>query len=443
MTQKNADSSCLAASSLADGSEIIPSALNKTHLHHLTQENTMTHISPISSFSPILALVSSVAVMCVMVGCNNRDSDGTDVNGVSWGTTKQGQVVRLFTLRNANGMEAKIMDYGATVVSLTTPDRRGVMADVVLGFDTLSDYLTPGKSPYFGCIAGRYANRIADGKFSLDGQSYSLAKNNTNAGKACTLHGGLMGFDKVVWTATALPASPIGQGLRLTYISKDGEEGYPGTLTLSVTYLLGPDNSLNIAYEATTDKATVVNPTNHSYFNLNGAGNGNILSHVLTIHASRMTPVTNALIPTGALAPVDNTPFDFTKPHTIGERVNAKHEQLDFGGGYDHNFVIDRQANNELLLAATVEEPLSGRVMEVLTTEPGIQLYIGNFLPAVDVPADKRLIGKQGKVYSYRSAFCLETQHYPDSPNQASFPTTILRPGEIFTSQTAYRFSTK
>ncbi len=402
----------------------------------------MAMSSPILSFSLFSGLIL-VGAMGTFTGCQDRSLNTNDVHKVSWGATAQGQAVHLFTLRNANGMEAKITDYGATVVSLTAPDRRGVMADVVLGFDTLSDYITPGKSPYFGCIAGRYANRIADGKFSLDGQSYSLAKNNTNAGKACSLHGGIVGFDKVVWTATALPSSPIGQGVRLTYISKDGEEGYPGTLTLSVTYLLGPDNTLNIAYEATTDKATVLNPTNHSYFNLNGPGIGNILSHVLTIHASRMTPVTDALIPTGELAPVAKTPFDFTTPHTIGERVNAKHEQLDFGGGYDHNFVIDRQATNELVLAATVEEPLSGRVMEVLTTEPGVQLYIGNFLPAVDAPADKRLVGKQNKVYSYRSAFCLETQHYPDSPNQASFPTTVLRPGEMFTSQTVYRFSTK
>jgi aldose 1-epimerase len=353
-----------------------------------------------------------------------------------------GHTASLFTLTNRNGMTAKISDYGATVISLTAPDRKGKFADVVLGYNTLEEYLKPDHSPYFGTIAGRFANRIANGKFTLVGKDYTLATNNSPAGKPCSLHGGLKGFDKVMWSATPIDSPPGGQGVRMTYISADGEEGYPGTLTLSVTYLLAPDNALHIAFEATTSATTVLNPTNHSYFNLAGEGSGDILGHVVTLNASKMTPVTDGLIPTGELKSVTDTPFDFTTPHTIGERVGADDEQLKFGAGYDHNFVIDR-TTNDLVLAARVEEPTSGRVMEVLTTEPGIQLYIGNFLPKTDAPEAEQKVGKSGKMYHYRGGFCLETQHFPDSPNQPTFPTTVLKPGDTFTSQTIYRFSTK
>ena len=377
-------------------------------------------------------------------GCSDRaPADAAAATGnepamESWGPSpSNGRVAHLFTLKNSNGMTAKITDWGATVVALTAPDRHGKYADVVLGYNTLQDYITPGKSHYFGCIAGRYANRIAGGKFTLDGQEYSLHINNGPN----SLHGGKQGFDKVLWTAEPVQAPAGGQAIRMTYVSRDGEEGYPGALKLSVTYLLGPDNALHIAFHGTTDKATVLNPTNHSYFNLKGDGEGDILGHVLTLQASTMTPVDAHLIPTGEITAVAGTPFDFTKPHTIGERVDADHPQLKLGAGYDHNFVIDRK-DNELVLAARVEEPTTGRVMEVLTTEPGIQLYIGNFLPKADDPSNP-MTGKSGKKYAYRGGFCLETQHYPDSPNQPKFPSTVLKPGETFTSTTVYRFSTK
>lgn len=391
-----------------------------------------------------LSVIAGAAL--TLGGCQERTDGPGAVSGAphqeAWGVGPGGQPVHLYTLRNGNGMVARITDYGATVVSLTAPDRSGKQGDVVLGYNTLAEYVQPGHSPFFGTIAGRYANRIAGGKFTLEGKEYNLHINNTPAGKPCSLHGGKMGFDKQVWTATPVATAPGGQAIKMTYVSKDGEEGYPGTLTLSVTYLLGPDNALHIAFEATTDKTTVLNPTNHSYFNLRGEGDGDVLGHVLTINASRITAVNDGLIPTGELKPVAGTPFDFTKPHTIGERVNADDEQLKFGGGYDHNFVIDRK-DNDLILAARVEEPTTGRVMEVLTTEPGVQLYIGNFLPKADAPAQEQLVGKSGKKYNYRGGFCLETQHYPDSPNQPTFPTTVLMPGKTFTSQTIYRFSTK
>lgn len=389
--------------------------------------------------------ISVIAGAALVVGgCSDRaPADaaamaGNDPAMESWGPSPiNGRVAHLFTLKNSNGMEAKITDWGATVVALTAPDRNGKYADVVLGYNTLQDYVTPGKSHYFGCIAGRYANRIANGKFTLEGKEYSLHINNGPN----SLHGGKQGFDKVLWTAEPVQAPPGGQAIKMTYVSRDGEEGYPGTLRLSVTYVLGPDNALHIAFHGTTDKTTVLNPTNHSYFNLKGEGEGDILGHVLTLNASNMTPVNAHLIPTGEIAPVAGTPFDFTKPRTIGERVNADNAQLKIGAGYDHNFVIDR-TDKELVLAARVEEPTTGRVMEVLTTEPGIQFYIGNFLPKANV-ADNPMTGKGGKKYTYRGGFCLETQHYPDSPNQPKFPSTVLKPGGVFSSQTVYRFSTK
>lgn len=349
-----------------------------------------------------------------------------------FGKTTDGTPVEIYTLTNPKGTRLRAMTYGAIVVSLETPDRNGQSADIVLGYNTLAEYLKD--TPYFGAIVGRYGNRIAHGKFSLAGKSYTLATNNSPGGMPCSLHGGLKGFDKVVWRGEPL-AKPGAQGVKFTYVSKDGEEGYPGNLTLSVTYWLGEDNDWRIDYLATTDKATPVNVTQHSYFNLKGEGNGDILGHTLTFKASRITPVNAGLIPTGELRSVQGTPFDFSTPHTIGERVNATDEQMKFGGGYDHNWVLDSQ-NGSLALAATVHEPTTGRVMQVLTTEPGLQFYCGNFL-------DGKLIGKSGKPYQFRNGFCLETQHYPDSPNQPKFPSTILQPGQTLKSTTVYRFSVK
>ena len=344
----------------------------------------------------------------------------------SFGKTRTGAAVDLYTLTNANGIEATITNYGAIVVSLKTPDRSGKMADVVLGFDSFDGYLSD--HPYFGAVVGRYGNRIAKGRFTLNGKEYKLATNNgPNA-----LHGGLKGFDKQIWQA-----QPVGNsGVRLTYVSKDGEEGYPGTLTTTVEYTLTDANELKLAYTATTDKDTVLNVTNHSYFNLAGEGSGDILGHRLQIFADRFTPVDSTLIPTGELKPVAGTAFDFRQPHAIGERIDAAgDEQIKFGGGYDHNFVLNGSMGT-MRPAARVSEPKSGRVMEVSTTEPGVQFYTGNFL-------DGKIKGKGGKAYNRRYAFCLETQHFPDSPNQPKFPSTVLKAGQKFTSATTFKFSTE
>jgi aldose 1-epimerase len=342
----------------------------------------------------------------------------------SFGKTRTGEAVDLFTLKNAKGMEAAITNFGGIVVSLKTPDRNGKLADVVLGFDSLDGYL--GDNPYFGAIVGRYGNRIAKGRFTLDGKQYKLATNNgPNA-----LHGGIKGFNKVVWQA-----QPAGDsGVKLTYVSKDGEEGYPGTLTATVEYTLTDANELKISYLATTDKDTVLNLTNHSYFNLAGEGTGDILGHELQIFADRFTPVDATLIPTGELRPVAGTPFDFRQPHTIGERIDSNDEQIKIGGGYDHNFVLNGTMGM-IHPAARVSEPKSGRVMEVLTTQPGVQFYSGNFL-------DGSIKGKGGKPYKHRYGLCLETQHFPDSPNHPNFPTTTLKPGEKYQTTTIYKFST-
>jgi aldose 1-epimerase len=323
-------------------------------------------------------------------------------------------------------MEAKIMTYGGIVVTLKAPDRNGAMADIVLGFDSLKEY-EENNSPYFGALIGRYGNRIGHARFSLDGKEYTLEKNNGEN----TLHGGSHGFNTKVWTPKQLPDG----GLELTYVSHDGEEGFPGTLTLVAVYRLTAANELKIDYTASTDKPTVVNPTNHSYFNLKGAGNGDILGHVVTLYAGRFTPVDAGLIPTSELKSVAGTPFDFTKPIAVGARIGQSDQQLKFGTGYDHNWVLD-SGGGKLALAAKVEEPTTGRVLEVLTTEPGVQFYTGNFL-------DGTLKGKGGKVYAQRNGLALETQHFPDSPNKPSFPSTTLRPGQKFQSQTVYRFSTE
>jgi aldose 1-epimerase len=346
------------------------------------------------------------------------------MNKTTFGKMPDGQAIDLYTLTNRNGMKVTITNYGGRVVSLSVPDRAGKVADVVLGFDDLSGYLEP--NPYFGALVGRYANRIANGEFRLNGVEYHVPKNDgPNA-----LHGGIRGFDKRVWTAQDV--SKQNPSLELTYLSKDGEEGYPGNLSVKVTYTLTDNDELQIDYTATTDKDTVLNLTNHSYFNLAGQGNGDILNHQLMINADRFTPINPTLIPTGELRPVDGTPFDFRKPIAIGARINDDNEQLKFGKGYDHNFVVKHQEAH-LALAAQVTDPASGRVMEVLTTQPGVQLYTGNFL-------DGTIHGKGGKVYGYRSALCLETQHFPNSPNQSNFPSTELKPGQTFHETTIYKF---
>lgn len=349
-----------------------------------------------------------------------------------FGKLPDGRAVTLFTLTGPQGLVVEVLDYGATIVAIRTPDRAGRAGDVAPGFTTLEDYLT--KSPYFGCTIGRFGNRIAHGRFTLDGRTYQLATNNSPGDIPCSLHGGNKGFDKVLWRATVDTAAAL-PTLRFEYTSPDGEEGYPGNLRVRLTYSLTADNGLRLDYEATTDAATPVNLTNHCYFNLKGEGEGTILDHELTLHAKRYTPVNAGLIPAGGIQPVAGTPFDFTRPHRIGERIGDAHEQLKLGLGYDHNFVLDRQGAG-LEPAATVYEPTSGRVMEVLTTEPGIQFYSGNFL-------DGTLAGKTGGKILHRGAIALETQHFPDSVNQPDFPSTILRPGGTYRSSTVYRFSTR
>jgi aldose 1-epimerase len=331
----------------------------------------------------------------------------------------------IFTLTNKNGVSTKITNYGGIVMSLNVPDKGGRFGDVVLGFDNVEEYLNP--HPYFGALIGRYGNRIANGKFTLEGKDYTLAQNDG----LNSLHGGLKGFDKVIWDAKPLD-TPDGPVLELTYLSKDGEEGYPANLLVKVIYTLTHDDALRIDYTATTDETTVINLTHHSYFNLAGAGNGDILDHDLLLNAAHFTPVNETLIPTGEIRPVAGTPFDFTRSTRIGLRINQDDEQLKFGLGYDHNWVLNR-TDNALALAARASEPGSGRVMEVWTTEPGIQFYSGNFL-------DGSHTGKGGKVYRHRYGFCLETQHFPDSPNQPNFPSTVLKASQTYTSTTVYKF---
>jgi aldose 1-epimerase len=350
------------------------------------------------------------------------------VTSQPFGKTPEGTPVELFTLRNRNGCEARITNYGGIVVSLHVPDRSGALADVVLGYETLDGYLKA--SPYFGCIVGRYGNRIADARCTLDGKTYTLAANDGPN----SLHGGVCGFDKVVWAAKVIPGEEA-PALELRYTSPDGEEGFPGTLAVRAVYSLGDDNALRLSFEATTDKATVCNLTHHSYFNLAGQGNGDILGHEMMIAGAHITPVDATLIPTGELLPVAGTPFDFTRPRPIGERIDQEEEQLAFAGGYDHNWVLDKPAG-ALGLAARVTEPASGRVLECWTTEPGVQFYAGNFL-------DGTIVGKGGQVYRRCYGLCLEPQHFPDSPNQPRFPTVVLRPGQVYRSAMEYRFLTR
>ncbi len=338
--------------------------------------------------------------------------------------------IKLYTFKNKSGMQVKITNYGAIVTSILVPDRNGKLGDITLGYDRVEDYINAVDKPYFGAIVGRYGNRIAKGEFVIDGETYSLATNNSPN----HLHGGVVGFDKVVWDAE-LVGGKGWSGLELSYLAKDKEEGYPGNLSIKVTYKLTDANELIVDYLATTDKATPVNLTQHSYFNLKGEGEGDILDHKLMINASNYTPVDSTLIPTGEIKAVAGTPFDFTQAKAIGRDIGKKNEQLEFGLGFDHNFVLDREGDG-LSLAAMVHEPSTGRVMEITTTEPGIQFYCGNFL-------DGRLKGKSGKPYVHRGGFCLETQHYPDSPNQKNFPSTILKPGDEYRTTTVFKFSTK
>jgi aldose 1-epimerase len=348
-----------------------------------------------------------------------------------FGTTTDGQKVSLFTLRNAQGATAIICNYGGIVTSLRMPDRKGRFRDIVLGFKTLAEYAE--KSPYFGCLVGRFANRVAGGKFTLDGKAYQLAVNNGPN----SLHGGLRGFDKVVWDAESneIVETVQGPSLKLRYVSADGEEGYPGKLSVTAIYTLTHRNELKLVYRARTDRKTIVNLTHHSYFNLAGEGSGDILDHQVTLHASRYTPIDRNLIPTGRIQSVKGTPFDFRAAQAVGARIDQANEQLRHANGYDHNWIADKPPG-KLGLMARVTEPGSGRVMEVLSTAPGFQFYSGNFL-------DGTLNGKSGKTYPFRSGFCIEPQHYPDSPNHRNFPSAVLKPGEIYKHTIIYRFSTE
>jgi len=373
----------------------------------------------------------AILFLLTLAACKPQEAEPVkpkeaSVNKAVFGTTPTGDVVDIYTLTNPQGMEVRVITFGGIITSLKVLDGDGRLGDIVLGFDTLEPYL---KNPaYFGGIIGRYANRIANGRFTLDGQTYKLATNNPPN----HLHGGNRGFDKLVWNAEPFKRDDV-VGVTFTQTSPDGDEGYPGALSMRVTYTLTPRNELEVDYEATTDKATPVNLTQHTYFNLAGDGTRDILGHRLTLQASRYTPVDKNLIPSGGMATVEGSPFDFRMQTSIGARIDANDVQMRYGNGYDHNYVIDRTSDG-LVPAASVMEPTTRRVLEVFTTEPGLQLYTGNFL-------DGSLKGKGGSVYKRRMGFCLETQHFPDSPNKPTFPNTILRPGETFRSKTVFAFS--
>jgi aldose 1-epimerase len=384
-------------------------------------------------------LMIAISLPSFFWGCKPKSSAPADASADSvstpeattsrsvYGKLADGREVSLYTLTNTAGTTMTVTNYGGIIVSLKTEDKNGKFEDVVLGFDSLGQY--EKSNPYFGCIVGRYGNRIAKGKFKLDNQTYNLAVNNGEN----HLHGGLKGFDKVLWTGDNY-TTPDGAVLKLTYTSKDLEEGYPGNLQTEVVYTLTNDNELRIDYKATTDKKTIVNLTNHTYFNLSGNTKTDILGHTVSLAASKFLPVDKGLIPTGELKEVKGTPFDFTTPHVIGARINENDEQLKFAGGYDHCWAFDKLDN--LSSVGTVYDSTSGRFMELFTTEPGVQFYTGNFL-------DGSLTGKFGTVYAKRYGLCLETQHFPDSPNKPSFPSTVLNPGEVYQSQTVYKFSVK
>ena len=380
-----------------------------------------------------------IVMLCSSTACagGRAPRPTASVRREPFGTTDRGEAVSVYTLRNAHGIEVRAINYGGIIVSLKVPDRNGRVDDVVLGHDSLEQY--ERASPYFGAIIGRYGNRIARGRFTLEGRTYTLATNNGHN----HLHGGVKGFDKVVWDVATFER-PDSVGLVFRYTSPDGEEGYPGTLRATVTYTLTEGNELIFDYHATTDRATPVNLTQHSYFNLAGDGSGDILRHVVTLNADHFTPVDSTLIPTGEIRSVAGTPFDFRTPTPIGARIDQDDEQLRYGRGYDHNFVLNtggkggtggtRGEGAALTLAARVYEPTTGRVMEIYTMEPGLQFYSGNFL-------DGTLRGKRGLTYGHRYGFAMETQHFPDTPNKPAFPSSTLRPGEEYRSRTIYKFA--
>jgi aldose 1-epimerase len=380
---------------------------------------------------PSLRRVAVVAAVVLVIGALfTPPSNAGSAPGIvreSFGATAEGPVHR-YTLTNGKGMRVRILTYGGIIQTIEVPDRRGRTTNVALGFDNLTDYVE--RNPYFGCITGRYANRIALGRFTLDGVTYQLPINNAPN----SLHGGDVGFDKHIW-ATSPFRRDGNVGLVMRYTSPHLDQGYPGTLTTTVTYTLTRGNAIRMEYRATTDRPTVVNLTNHTYFNLAGEGSGSIENHTLQLDASRYTPVDPTLIPTGSLDPVAGTPMDFTRPTAIGERIRDDFTQLVIGRGFDHNYVLDRRHRTGLQRAARVVEPRSGRVLTILTEEPGIQFYSGNFL-------DGTLVGTSGRMYRQGDGFALETQHFPDSPNQAAFPSTVLRPGETYRTTTIYQFGT-
>jgi aldose 1-epimerase len=379
---------------------------------------------PSAIFRSSRVFTLSVTALGILAGCSpDVPTMSRSITRAPFGATDDGEPVEVFTMTNASGLEVRAITYGGTIISLKTPDRNGELGDIVLGFDALGPYLDG--TPYFGAVIGRYGNRIGGGTFTLDGETFALAQNDGEN----HLHGGVRGFDKVVWAGQPFQ-SDTAVGVVLTYTSSDGEEGYPGTLSTEVTYTLTDADELVVDYRATTDAPTPVNLTQHSYFNL--AGQGTILDHELMIAASAYTPVGSELIPTGDIATVEGTPFDFRASTAIGARIDSDHPQIDNGLGYDHNFVLDRTGDG-LELAARVVEPTTGRTLEIHTEEPGLQFYSGNFL-------DGTITGKDGQVYEHRSGFCLETQHFPDSPNQPSFPSTVLRPGEEYRTRTVFAF---
>lgn len=374
-----------------------------------------------------LNLFISGLLIFTAISCTNQPKTNNDVriNKTIFGYMPDSAEIFLFTLENSNGFEVGIINYGGIIQSVLVPDSAGNKTDVVLGFDNLQNYIE--KNPYFGCITGRYANRIAQGKFTIDSMEYQLDLNNGPN----SLHGGFKGFDKQVWNAEEFTNDTL-VGIVLTYLSPAGDQGYPGNLDVSVTYTLNNENELRIDYQAVTDETTVVNLTNHSYFNLDDGGQSPILDHQLKIMADSFTPTDETLIPTGEIHPVEGTPMDFTSFKTIGEEITVDYKPLEIAGGYDHNYVLNNEEEG-LRLVAIAREPDSGRKMEVYTTEPGLQFYSGNFL-------DGTFTGKNGAVYHKNHGFCLETQHFPDSPNQPGFPSTVLRPDEVYTSTTIYKF---
>ena len=369
-----------------------------------------------------------ILLFCISIlffQCTINNNKLERITSESFGKAPDGSPVELFTLTNINGISAQITNYGGIITTLNVPDKNGDFDDVVLGYYTLEEYLK--KSPHFGCLVGRFGNRIANGKFTLDGVEYQMAINNGPN----HLHGGLVGFDKKVWTPEMITEDDAA-ALKLNYLSPDGEENYPGNLNVEAVYKLNDDNELILTFNARTDKKTVLNLTHHSYFNLKGHGNGDILDHEIQFNSRKLVAIDSTSIPLGPLMNVSNTPFDFLEPKSIGKDIEADDEQIRNGGGYDHSFVVDGY-NEELKLACTVREPASGRIMEVWTTEPAVQFYTGNFL-------DGSITGKDGKVYHKRYGFCLEAQHYPDSPNHPEYPTTVLAPGEVYDQTTIYKF---